>query len=354
MATHKALKDPWLAVNFSMFFPGMGHLYAGHIGRGLVWMGLEIAAIAIALWSIFAADGNPIKGLTALGVAILLYCMSLVDTLLCVYRDHPSSTTEKIPRIEKNPWFAVFVSRIIPGLGHLYLNKPIVGILLLTISLFFYQLKYVFIPLLVITPLLTAIAVYHCFLMFPRRQPVPARQMVAIMAGVIFIGGLSFNYAPQWLENRLEPFVIPSDSMMPTLHIGDRIFVNHLNREPFRRGDIVVFEPNAAIKAIDPQVAEFYIKRIIALPGETIQVQDGVVWIDGQPLQEGYIAAPPAYALRPHIVPADNYFVMGDNRNNSFDSHIWGWLQKSHIVGRAYKVFWPPQHIQSLRPLPEK
>jgi signal peptidase I len=352
MAADQSLKDPWLAVNLSMFFPGLGHLYGGRLLRGLVWMGTEVVMIAIAIWSIFAANGNPLKGLSYLGIAIMLYCFNLVDTLLCVHRDNPSLIAEKIPRIHKNPWFAVFVSRIIPGLGHLYLNKPILGVILLTVSLFLFQLKHVFIPLLVITPLVTAIAVYHSFLMFPRRQSVLSRRVVAVMAGVIFIGGLLVNFAPQWLEQRLELFVIPSDSMVPTLHIGDRIFVNPLDHEPLRRGDIVVFEPNQAIKSLDPQVGEFYIKRIIALPGETVQVHSGLVWINEQPLQENYIAAPPAYEMRPHTVPSGSYFVMGDNRNNSFDSHIWGWLQQPNILGRAYKVFWPPQHIQSLRQLP--
>lgn len=335
-----------------MFFPGIGHFYAGKWLRGLVWMGMEIAVIAIAMWSIFAANGNPLQGLGYVLIAVMLYCFSLVDTLLCVHRDHPSPLAEKIPRIHKNPWFAVFVSRIIPGLGHFYLNKPILGVILLTVSLFFFQLKHIYIPLLVLTPLLTAIAVYHSFLTFPRRQPVSARQVVAVMAGIIFIGGLLVNFAPQWLEKRLEMFVIPSESMVPTLHIGDRIFVSPLDSQPLQRGDIIVFKPPTAIRERDRQATEFYIKRIIATPGETIEIRAGVVWIDGQPLQENYIAAPPAYEMRSHTVPAGNYFVMGDNRNNSFDSHIWGWLPQPNVLGKAHKVFWPPQHIQSLRQLP--
>jgi signal peptidase I len=347
---NKTVKDPWLAVNFSMFFPGIGHFYAGHWLRGLVWLGLEVFVLAIALWSIFAAEGKPLNGLIYLGLALILYCVCLIDTLLCVHRDYPGLIAEKIPRTHKNLWFAVFASRILPGLGHLYLGQSHLGVILLTLGLLSYLLIPLFPFLLVFVPLFAAIAIYHCFISFSQRRTVATRQWVVLIATLVFIVSLGVNLAPQWFNQNLQLFVIPSDSMKPTLQIGDRIFVSPVNPKSLKRKDIVVFTPNAALKAVNPQTSPYFIKRIVALPGETIRVSQGVVWIDNQPLKEDYLAAPPAYELTPQTVSAGSFFVLGDNRNNSLDSHVWGELEQSHILGRAYKIYWPPQHIQSLRP----
>jgi signal peptidase I len=341
-------KDPWLAVNFSMFFPGLGQIYGGRVVRGGIWFGVAVIVLAIALWSIFAADGNTVQGLIYLGVALGVYCFNLLDALLCIHRDNPGLILEKIPRTHKNPWFAVFVSRVIPGLGHLYLNQSVLGLILLAMSLVLYRLDDLFKPLLIITPLLTAIAVYHSYLIFPRRHLVTHRQLIAIMAGVIFLGGLVLNFLPQFLGQHLEMFEIPSESMMPTLQVGDRVFVWHGLGDHFQRGNVVVFEPNQSLKMLDPQVSAFYIKRIVALEGEQVEIRKGKVWIDNQPLEENYLEVPPLYEMPPQTIPIGHYFLLGDNRNASFDSHIWGALPRRYVVGRAYKIYWPPARIQSL------
>jgi hypothetical protein len=85
-----------------------------------------------------------------------------------------------------------------------------------------------------------------------------------------------------------------------------------------------------------------FIKRIIGLPGETVDIRGGLVYVNGQSLQEPYISAPPGYAGT-WILNADEYFVLGDNRNSSSDSHSWGPLQEHYLIGRAVLVYWPPQ-----------
>lgn len=140
-----------------------------------------------------------------------------------------------------------------------------------------------------------------------------------------------------------EPRYIPSDSMLPTLEQGDRLVVEKVSyhfHSP-RPGDIVVFHPPALLQSQGYDGGQAFIKRVIALPGQTVAVRNGVVYRDGQPLQEKYILEPPQYNLAAVQVPPGQLFVMGDNRNNSNDSHIWGFLPQENIIGHALWRFFP-------------
>jgi len=140
-----------------------------------------------------------------------------------------------------------------------------------------------------------------------------------------------------------EPRYIPSDSMVPTLQVGDRLVVEKISYRlhPPQRGDIVVFDPPAQLQQLGYTTDQAFIKRVIGQPGQTVQVHQGKVWIDGEPLAEPYIAEPPGYEMRSVTVPPGHVFVMGDNRNNSNDSHVWGFLPVENIIGRAIFRFYP-------------
>ncbi len=133
-------------------------------------------------------------------------------------------------------------------------------------------------------------------------------------------------------------------SMQPTLHEGEFILVNKLAYKlgDFQRGDIIVFHH-------DP--TEDYIKRVIGLPGDTVEVKDNHVYINGQMLTESYIAAPPHYTGS-WKVPDGQLFVLGDNRNQSSDSHQWGFVPQGTVVGRALVIYWPLQNLQVLNQVP--
>jgi signal peptidase I len=140
-----------------------------------------------------------------------------------------------------------------------------------------------------------------------------------------------------------EPRFIPSNSMVPTLRIGDRLIVEKLSyrqHEPHFR-DIVVFQPPDRLLSQGYKADQAFIKRVIGLPGQTVEVKQGKVFVDGKALNEPYIAAPPTYVMKPIVVTPGHVFVMGDNRNNSNDSHVWGLLPQANIIGRAWERFFP-------------
>ncbi|MGB3295873.1 MAG: signal peptidase I, partial [Phormidesmis sp.] len=122
---------------------------------------------------------------------------------------------------------------------------------------------------------------------------------------------------------------IPSGSMEPTLQIDDRLVVEKISYRfnPPERGDIIVFQaPQSALDAVGSTTKDAYIKRVIGLPGDAVEVKEGKVFVNGEALTENYIQAPPAYTWGPETVPDEQYLVLGDNRNSSSDGHVWGFL----------------------------
>jgi signal peptidase I len=147
-----------------------------------------------------------------------------------------------------------------------------------------------------------------------------------VIAIVIFLG----------LQVTVQSFVIVGSSMQPSFHNEERLLINkvvYIFRQP-ERGEVIIFTPPN-----QPQAD--YIKRIIAIPGDRVAVQDGAVYINGTKLDEPYIKEPPTYTLPPLLIPEDNYFVLGDNRNSSNDSHRGWTLPRENIIGKAWLLFWP-------------
>ena len=131
-------------------------------------------------------------------------------------------------------------------------------------------------------------------------------------------------------------------SMKPTLQPGELLLVNKLSYrlgQP-HHGDVIVFH-------YPGNPSEDYIKRLIGLPGDDIRVENGLVYINNQPMDEPYIAAPPAYNGNWKI-PENMFFVLGDNRNQSSDSHSWGFVPKDLIVGKALIIYWPLDQVKTL------
>lgn len=139
------------------------------------------------------------------------------------------------------------------------------------------------------------------------------------------------------LQVTIQSFIVVGISMEPSFEDGQRLLVSKATyyfNEP-QRGDVLIFRP--------PDTKEGdYIKRLIGLPGETVAVKDGTVYINGTKLKEPYLKNPPRYTIESIQIPTNHYFVLGDNRNNSNDSHN-GWVvPRENIIGKAWLSIWPP------------
>ena len=191
-----------------------------------------------------------------------------------------------------------------------------------------------------------------------RVAPGLPRGVRVVLDWIITIGGavLIVLALKAWVVN---PYRIPSSSMEPTLHcarpaagcearFSDRVlanrFVYHF-RNP-KRGEIIVFQtpPEAKIRC---GAGGTFVKRLIGLPGEKVSERDGVVYIDGQQLEEPYIqdVRRDHEAPREWLVPKGDYFFMGDNRSESCDSRVWGPVPRKNLIGEVFFVYWPPNRI---------
>ncbi|MEM9213530.1 MAG: signal peptidase I [Cyanobacteria bacterium P01_F01_bin.150] len=170
---------------------------------------------------------------------------------------------------------------------------------------------------------------------------------IVVMSVVLAVG-------IRWLV--AEARYIPSESMLPTLKVNDRLIVEKMSyrfRDP-KRGDIVVFKPTDGIKERQPDLKDALIKRIVGVPGDTIELVEGVIYINEQKMLENYtfeaIIPPddPHYQWGPEVIPEDSYLVLGDNRLNSYDGVFWGLLPEDKIIGRAAVRIWPLGRMGSI------
>lgn len=139
------------------------------------------------------------------------------------------------------------------------------------------------------------------------------------------------------IQATAQTFIVVGASMEPSFHDGQRLIVNkavYYLHEP-ERGDVVVFQ------AVNNRQGD-YIKRIIALPGDTVEVKTGAVYINGSQLDESYIKNPPRYTIEQQKIPKTSYFVLGDNRDNSDDSHNDWVVPRQNIIGKVWLSIWPP------------
>ena len=154
----------------------------------------------------------------------------------------------------------------------------------------------------------------------------------------------------------VEPRWIPSGSMIPTLQIQDRILIEkispRLNRrlnKQLQRDTIVIFKPPEALTETGYNEKSALIKRVIGLPGDKLEIHNGKLFRNDKEIYEPWIKEPIQYEMKVMEVPNQSIWVMGDNRNNSLDSHLWGPLPQENIIGTAIFRYWPLKEIGPIR-----
>jgi signal peptidase I len=142
------------------------------------------------------------------------------------------------------------------------------------------------------------------------------------------------------LRLTVQSYTVVMSSMEPNFQEGECIMVNKVcyRSSAPQRGQVIVFNPPFGS-------AHPFIKRVIGLPGETLEIRDEKVFVNGIPLQEEYVMAPPNYTMPATEVPETEYFVLGDNRNNSNDSHSGWMVPRDNIIGKAWFTYWPPSKV---------
>jgi signal peptidase I len=181
----------------------------------------------------------------------------------------------------------------------------------------------------------------------PRGRNRHGRGLVRVVGEWVAIIAVALSVALLVRATVVQAFWIPSTSMTPTLMVGDRLLVDKVSFQvrEIHRGEIIVFERPATLK----EDFKDLIKRVIGLPGDTVEGHDGGVFVNGKRLPEPYLPAGlTTKDFPPQQVPIDNYFVMGDNREVSWDSRYWGTVERKLVVGKAIVRVWPPSQIGRL------
>ena len=355
-------KEPWLAASLSWLLPGIGHLYSGAYGQGaflLLFFGLIYISwiiLSISTWTPII----PTILLGFFGFIILSVYASWSSFRLT--KRHNTEDFESERTLSKDPWLAVFLSVVMPGSGHIYLRKWIVGILfflgLFLLVLIFRLMK---VDALIAVIIYRAFVCVHAYITCQHNKVKPKRPLVLFIIVFICLCFLDDNLLPK-LQKQFFQYCGPNygRSMKPTLVEGDRIIVNTITyrfNDP-KLGDVIMFH-------LPKNISENKIpkcKRIIAKGGETIEILNGNVYVDGQErnfnfqtdsykysgpnLSANYFSVNDnphlTYGIdEPYHVPEGHYFVLGDNRRYSADSRYFGAIARENIIGKVIKIYVP-------------
>jgi signal peptidase I len=354
--THIDSKEPWFAANLSGFIPGLGQMYASKYPRGWAILIFYWLLISIGFWLSIDPYGSIAIGLGIFFFAIIILWVWNIFDAHRTARGMNSIEFELERKQNKDAWLAVFLSRITPGSGHRYLKKSKVGTLFLIAFLLAYLGTESIIPALAMTSMfllfvIRLLAMYFAYISAPIRRHIPRLWHKILIAG--FFGAVVILVLPIAIALRIfvaETRYIPSASMLPTLHINDRLIINKLiyHFQLPARGDLVIFSPPEALKKEGYKDA--FIDRIIGIPGDRVEIKGCQVFVNDKLLVESYIRKDSTGGpdLPSQIVPPNSYLVLGDNRNNSYDSRYWGFVLRQNIIGRATQRFWPIDRIGSL------
>ena len=369
-------REPWLAVGLSWLIPGCGQLYAG----SYLWGGIFIilAGFFYIFWlaSLMSAKCSIFTSLVIrLGSFIILSVLVCVDAFKLAKR---ANTDEfEVERTAgKDPWLAVFLSLLLPGLGHAYIRKwTLFGLYLLSffmLGILYKHTVYAFI----ILPLFRVFVCIHAYMASPvlRKQNKNTIIMSAIfLMSVECLGGILVPWiTTTYIVQGSNPSV--GASMEPTLRDNNRIIINNIAYvwDAPEIGDIIALKVPENVKIprnASKRARIALIKRVVAVGGETVQVKDDKVYVNGkerrfeitrefdenfdrEKQKSDYVKVWGPYLKfgvdQPYRVPADCYFLLGDNLEYSADSRYFGAVPKEEIIGKVVKTYRPPMRMGRL------
>ena len=350
---HNFSKEPWLAVMLSLCWAGIGQIYAGRVLRGIILILTEIILFCLATWSFLIPKCDILVSIGLFLALVAINIWNMFDAHKCA-RKVNSQDFEDERKQNKDPWLALFLSYIIPGLGQLYLKKRLGILFIITAGLMFIVAKKYELLYIGFWGILGTFICFHAYKSAPVRWEKSRRAILIVCIVILCMNLLEYN-KPLFRVYVAEAFRIPTPapfnwipperqqqwggSMKPTLVYEDRVLVRKSIKYIPKRGDVVAFK-----SPDDPKVP--FIMRVAALAGETIQIKDGALYIDGQKVNWRPIEIskypPDKYGIdEPYKVPEDCFFVLGDNSIGSNDSRYIGAIPLSDLIGKAYKIYWP-------------
>lgn len=339
-------KEPWLAVILSAFVSGIGQIYSTRIRRGCILIVIEIFLSCLAVWLIFSLTGNIKVGAVLSLLLGVIRIWNLFDAYKCAKKVN-TEDFEMSRKENKDPWLAVFLSDLIPGLGQIYIKRRLWGIVFIVASVLLLTVKMTY-PLMFfgLWAIFSAFVCFHAYISSPIHRKT-SKKLILIVAILIFAWEILHYTEIPFKKHFVEAFKIPptGSAMEPTLISGDRILVRKSATYTPKRGDIVVFK-----SPMDPNVP--WVKRVVAFEDESVEIRGGDVYINGEkiectPVQEIEYISKGDLGIegKPITVPKSSLFVLGDNSSNSFDSRFYGSIPDADLIGKAYKIYWPPKRM---------
>ncbi len=374
------VKDRWLATSLSYYIPGLGQLYSGRKKTGILIFSIFVLCVLSLLGiGYYLLSAENYAGLFILLPCGFVYFLAFIFNLIDSYRNAGKHNEVIVYQPhEPAPFFGIFLNFIFPGLGYFVLKKAGKGIIIIIIYLILNSIsdsifkRHGINNLSSIFTVLFQMVLLWDVLKSAVKQPENSLQKmgsadfvpnVIRLYIILFIAIFSFSLLMAFSirADMIQSFKVPTGAMQPTLRgakdykVGDHIFANKANKN-LKRGDLAVFK-----YPVDPTMD--FIKRVIGLPGETLEIRSKKVFIDGKELAEPWLTKypkgnyfsesnnilPSAVSTRdnfgPIKIPEGCFFVMGDNRDNSSDSRFWGVVDKKFVEGKAFFIYYPTERI---------
>jgi len=369
----KSNKEPWLALILSLLYPGIGHIYASRLGRGVSLFACTIFLYMAGFWSLISTNCSVIISWLISVVIFILTILACVDALN-ITRSSNSASFESTRKSNKDTWLAVFLSIVLPCLGYAYLRRWLYFILFgLGFFLFFVAFQFISennILQFIIQFTFRVIIAGHTYYIAPIKRVPTLKVTIKNIMFFILIGCLGRWGVPLLVKHYffINTKVITHESCMaPTIRFGDYIIISKIaySHDTPKLGDVIAFK---LPEIFENRAGELAIKRLVASGGEEVWVEEGRLYVNGKERKfdvnnkskvEFYANDEPFYqdtpknlkekaAAKVYYVPEGHYFLLGDNISHSVDSRFFGSLPRGQVIGKVIKIYWPPNNAKLL------